>query len=98
MTAQKTLQKNSAARIAADPDYQKLIARIERLRAHIREKTISLNEEKRWKEYQEDRSAFGDDEDEAGELPAPRTRDQQAKEDDPILREAARVAADLARM
>ena len=93
----EVLRKNSAARIAADPEYQKLIGRIERLRAHIREKTISLNEEKRWKEYQEDRSALGDDEEEEL-IPAAPNREKQAKEDDPILREAARVAADLARM
>lgn len=83
----QALKKRSETRITADQEYSQLISRMKRLQQHIAEKTISLNEEKRWKEYQEDRDAFEDD----GEDPP----GKPAAGNDPVVREAARIAADL---
>ena len=59
----------------------------------MKTKTVSLNEEKRWKEYLADRQlGLSDDEDE--EQQDPRRRGRRRTTADPVLREAEKIAAD----
>ena len=90
------LKKNSEARITASPDYQKLLSRIQRFKTQLGRKEISLNEEKRWKEYLEEKNA--QDADPAEELDEPLDTGSRRRgpADDPILQEAATIAADYA--
>ncbi len=86
------LAEASAKRIAADPEYKKLQKRIERLQKQLKKKSISLNEEKRWKEYVSEKEAM-DMEEELAE-PAPKN-DKKGIGNDPVLKEAGEIAADL---
>ncbi len=87
------VRRNSAKRIASDPDYQKLEKKIKRLTEQLDAKKVSLNEEKRWKEYLADRHLSLDEED--PEEPVEfRRRSRRRKQADPVLREAERIAAD----
>ncbi len=84
------LTARSAGRIAADPEYVKLKKEIALLRDRRERKTVSLNEKKRWAEYQEEK------------LVADHT-DQMMDEEkrdaiDPVLGEAVNIAADLAEL
>ena len=88
-----TVRKHSAERIAADDAYRKLQKRSARLAEQVKTKTVSLNEEKRWKEYLADRQlGMSDDEDE--EQQDPRRRGRRRTTADPVLREAEKIAAD----
>ena len=87
------IRKHSAERIARDREYQKLIRRSRRLAEQLKTKTISLNEEKRWKEYLADRQLGLDDEEETQPREA-RRRGSRSTAADPVLNEAEKIAAD----
>ena len=84
------LKKNSAARIAASPDFKVLQRRIEAYRHQRNKNSVSLNEEKRWKDYQEEKAVADEEEKEMG------LKDENKKEKfDPAVREAAAIVLDL---
>ena len=87
------IRKHSAARIAADDAYRKLLKRSARLAEQVKTKSVSLNEEKRWKEYLADRQ-LGISEDEDEENSEFRRRGRRKDAADPVLREAENIAAD----
>ena len=86
------LRQASAKRVDANPSFSRIRRRAELLRRHRGRKTISLNEEKRYREYLVDKAfdeanrIFDDDEE----------KDKEKKADDPILDEAVAIAADYA--
>lgn len=102
------LKKASEERVAANPEFNKLKKQIELFKKFRDKKEISLNEEARWREYQQEKSV----QEEADKLeqsvsgsgvdslPGGRAEQQKDKSEntDPALREAAAVAADLAAM
>ena len=82
------LRENSRKRVAESPRFERIRRRAELLRRYRGRKTLSLNEEKRYREYRVDK-AFEEANrilDEDGE--------KEKKEADPILDEAAAIAAD----
>ena len=84
------LKKNSAARIAASQEFKALQRRIDIYRAHRKKNSVSLNEEKRWKDYQQEKAISDDEEKEMG------LNDSKKKEPlDPAAKEALDIAADL---
>ena len=91
----RVLQAASRKRIAADPEYRKLLHRIEVYRAHKDRKHLSLNEEKRWKEYRRDR-----DMEETAEHLMELENAPESKTDthDPVLQETLNIAADYAEL
>ncbi|MBR2373674.1 MAG: carboxy terminal-processing peptidase [Lentisphaeria bacterium] len=84
------LQKNSAARIKSSPEFKPLMRRIKMFREHRNKNTISLNEEKRWKDYQQEKLIADEEEKELG-----LKDDKKKKKIDPAVKEAADIAADL---
>ena len=87
------LKKNSAARIAASPDFKVLQRRIEAYRSHRNKNSVSLNEEKRWKDYQQEKAVADAEEKEMG------LKDENKKEKfDPAVREAVEIVLDLDRL
>ena len=89
-----TVRKHSSERIAQDAAYQKLLKRSRRLEEQLKTKTVSLNEEKRWKEYLADRQLGLDDEEEQEQQDLRRRGNSRAAAADPVLREAEKIAAD----
>lgn len=88
------LKKLSAKRIAADPAYQALLRRITQFRDIRQRKNISLNEKKRWAEYMKEKQVA--DEVEALENGvAGNEKSENTKNNDPVLKEAVNIAADL---
>lgn len=89
------LAEASQKRIKSSQEYQSLIRKIEIFRKYKDKKEVSLNEEKRWQEYQEEKQVQEDADrlyqDNAGE-----TNQSNKKILDPELNEAACIAADLA--
>lgn len=84
------LKKNSAARIAASPEFRSLERRIKVYRDHRKKNSVSLNEEKRWKDYQQEKLIADAEEKELG------LKDEKKKDvPDVGLREAAAIAVDL---
>ena len=84
------LKKNSAARIEASPEFRSLIRRIKVYRDHRKKNSVSLNEEKRWKDYQQEKLIADAEEKELG------LKDEKKKDvPDVGLREAAAIAVDL---
>ena len=59
-------------------------------REHRNKNTISLNEEKRWKDYQQEKLIADEEEKELG-----LKDDKKKKKIDPAVKEAADIAADL---
>jgi len=98
------LRAESAKRVAKDPEYAKLNRQIKLFRTYRNRKSVSLNEAKRWQEYEAERAVSdaaeaAEDED----LPEGAAGKQNAKgkkksSSDPVLREAERITADLAGM
>jgi len=87
------LKKRSESRIKADPEYSKLLHKIELYNKYKNKKDLSLNEETRWKEYKEEK-LVSEDTDKI--LDDEETPDGKNKKDaDPILNEAVNIAADL---
>jgi len=86
------LKKNSAARIAASPEFRRLKARMERFRHHRDRKSVSLNEAVREREYQEEKSFEDELEKVAGE------KRQKGVKQDIQLDEALNIAADYIRL
>jgi carboxyl-terminal processing protease len=84
------LKKNSAARIAASQEFKALQRRIDIYRAHRKKNSVSLNEEKRWKDYQQEKSISDAEEKEMG------LNDNKKKEAlDAAAKEALDIAVDL---
>ena len=84
------LQKKSAARIAASPEFKVLGKRIAAYRGLRKKNSVSLNENKRWKDYLQEKAAADAEEKEMG-------LSEEAKKEklDPAAKEAAAIAADL---
>ena len=87
------LKAASEKRIAADPEYQTLLRRIDLFKRYKDRKEVSLNEAKRWKEYREEKEIQEESE---------RLYEEQAGgagkagvKNDPVLSEAVRIAGDL---
>ena len=87
------LQALSKARIEKDPEYSAFLKKLELYNKYKDRKSISLNEEARWKEYREEKQL----QDEADKLYEDQAGDNSEKsgDNDLILREAANIAADL---
>ena len=88
------LKSHSAARIAVDPEYRKLLKQIDIFKRHKDKKTLSLNENRRWKEYQDEKQLYEaekvlDDEDSSMD------RKKKKTLPDPVLKEAVNITADL---
>lgn len=90
------LRLASEKRVAEDPEYGRLIRRIEVFKEQNNKKIFSLNEQKRWDEYKRDKAeadlnakaikaATGEDEE-----------DKTGEGGDPILDETLNIAADFA--
>ena len=86
------LRRRSAARVAASKEFAALRRKIELYRHYRDRDKLSLNEERRWREYQQEKDAEAEAEKFDGEG---KTGDDEA---DPVLDEAARIAADLAEL
>ncbi len=88
------LKENSARRVAASPEFAMLQKRIALFNQYKDRKEVSLNEEQRWKEYQAEKQIRKDSE----ELYEEKSRHSEAdkKKADPVLQEAANIAAELA--
>ena len=84
------LKKKSAARISASPEFKAINRRIQLYRAQRQKKSVSLNEAKRWQDYQQEKTIADAEEKELG-LKENATKDKM----DAAVREAARIAADL---
>ena len=89
------LKKISAERISATPNYQVLMKRIANYRAHKNRTRISLMESKRWAEYRNEK-----DLDETAERLISDDAEirKKARQQDPVLTEAVRIAADYSAM
>lgn len=84
------LQERSAARIKASPEFKPVMRKIKMYREHRNKNTISLNEEKRWKDYQQEKVIADAEEKELG-----LKEEGKKKSIDPAVKEAADIAADL---
>ena len=86
------LRRKSAARVGASREFKALKQRSEFFRRYRDRERISLNENKRWKEYR--------DEEEVEKAMEKFNEDRRADDDraDPVLNEAVRIAADLAEL
>ncbi|MBO5792562.1 MAG: carboxy terminal-processing peptidase [Lentisphaeria bacterium] len=84
------LKKRSAARIAASPEFKAINRRLLMFREHRKKKSVSLNEARRWKDYQQEKTIADAEEKELG------LKDENKKEKlDAAAKEAAAIAADL---
>jgi len=88
------LNQRAQERIAKDPEFQKLQKDIERYRKNQEKKYISLNIEKRWEEYLEQKRIL--DEQEAQLNKDDETKDPKKKKKDILLDEIVRIACDYA--
>ena len=84
------LQKKSAARIAASPEFKVLRKRIETFRVLRKKNSVSLNENKRWKDYQQEKAVADAEEKELG-----LAEEGKKALPDPAVKEAAAIAFDL---
>ena len=85
------LAERSAQRIAADSDYAELLKEIELIRQHRQKKEISLNEEVRIKEYEQEKAVLKSSEEALSE----ESTSGGKKSKDPVLTETLNIAADL---
>lgn len=85
------LRENSAKRIAADKDFAVQQKRLVLLRKYRDRKSVSLNEKTRWNEYQSEKLY-------QEELEKVYSENEKKSKLDPVLKEAANIAADLAAM
>ena len=85
------LKKRSAQRIALSPEFKALDRRIKLFREQRKKKSVSLNEAKRWKDYQQEKALADAEEKELG------LKENNKKKEplDPAAKEAASIAADL---
>ncbi len=90
------LKRASEKRIAADPEYQKLLKNIDYFRQNKDRKKISLNEQKRYAEYLRNKEAAAAVEEESGEEPETLADRRKKWRHDAVLQEAERIAADYA--
>ncbi len=87
------LKERSAARVAASEDFKKLADRAKQFRIRRERNSVSLNEEKRWKEYRDEKEL----QDAADKLQGTGDKDIiEEKHEDPGLDEAVNIAADFA--
>ncbi len=87
------LTEASKARIATSPEYQNLLRKIELFRKYKDKKEVSLNEDARWREYQEEKQVQDESERLYQEDSDGKVGKKQA---DPELDETVNIAADLA--
>ena len=87
------LRRRSAGRIAASKDFAVLRRKIEQYRRYRDRDKLSLNEERRWQEYRQEKAA-----EEADEKISGVSRNKPDEDVDPVLDEAERIAADLAEL
>ena len=85
------LKKSSAQRIALSPEFKALDRRIKLFREQRKKKSVSLNEAKRWKDYQQEKALADAEEKELGLKENNKTKEPL----DPAAKEAASIAADL---
>jgi carboxyl-terminal processing protease len=84
------LKKNSEKRIAASAEFKAIKRRIDMFREQRNKKSVSLNEAKRWQDYQQEKALADAEEKELG------LKDAEKKEKiDAAAKEAAAIAADL---
>ncbi len=89
------LRRRSAERVANSREFAALKRRIEMYRRYRDRDKLSLNEARRWEEYRKEKDA----EDAAEKLLSEEGADPGDKDaPDPVLDEAARIAADLAEL
>lgn len=88
------LKAASEKRIAADPEYQTLLRRIDLFKRYKDRKEVSLNEAKRWKEYREEKE-IQEASERLYEEQAGISGKSDAAKFDPVLTEAVRIAGDL---
>lgn len=86
------LREKSTARISTNKDFNLLQRRIDLFRKYRDKKSVSLNEEKRWNEYQEEK-AFQDENEKLYEEKSSDSKNERAF--DPVLDEAVNIAGDL---
>ena len=87
------LRRRSAARVAASKEFAQFRRRIEMFRRYRDRDRISLKEETRWKEYQQERDIEKTEAKIAGE-----DAGKDGDDPDPVLDEAERIASDLAEL
>ena len=85
------LREASGKRVEANPRFARIRRRAELLRRHRGRKTVSLNEEKRYQEYLVDKAFY-----EANRILDDNEEEKRENAEDPILDEAAAIAADYA--
>ncbi len=85
------LRKRSEERIASSKEFALQQKRIERFNAYKDRKSVSLNEETRWREYREEKAI----EEETASL---YREDNTEEKVDPVLGEALAIAADLSEL
>ncbi|MCQ2377781.1 MAG: carboxy terminal-processing peptidase [Victivallaceae bacterium] len=89
----RILAKHSAERIAASPEYGKMLEQIALVRSRRERKEVSLNEEIRYREYLEEKRAA----DEADKVLSDADATDK-KSSDPVLDESVNIAADFSLM
>jgi carboxyl-terminal processing protease len=87
------LRKKSMERIKKDLEYKKYLKQIETFKRYRDKKVISLNEEKRWKEYSSEKEATDNTENLLSN-----DDKKQDKSSDCVLNEAVNIAADYVLM
>lgn len=86
------LRKNSAERIKNSPEFKAIRRRIAMFKEQREKNSVSLNENKRWKDYQKEKTIADAEKKELG-------LDENKKEPiDPAAREGAFIAADLCQL
>lgn len=91
------LKANSAKRIAASPEYAKLLRQIELYRKIRNRNTVSLNEARRRKEYAAEKQLIEETE-KIMEESGSGKNDKKDISSDPVLTEAMNIAADLSQL
>ncbi len=86
------LRRRSAKRVAASKDFAVLQRKIKVYRSYRDRERLSLNEERRWREYRQEKSAEEADEKLSG------TGNGGDDDLDPVLDEAVNIASDLAEL
>ena len=87
------LRRRSKKRIAASPEFAALQRKIELFRRYRDREKLSLNEATRWKEREQEKTI-----EEAEEKLEGGERGKKDDDNDPVLNEAAHIAADLAEL
>lgn len=86
------LRRRSAKRVAASKDFAVLRRRIKLYRSYRDREKLSLNEERRWQEYRQEKAAEEADEKISG------AKSGSDDDFDPVLDEAVNIASDLAEL